>query len=144
MELALNLIWVCVAVAGIGLLASNLSCASGHLAGRPSNRQKIIAMGCALIILFFVISMTDDLHDQEIFVEESKSQRVMSGIGSPSPAAAHSTITAAFLLFLCFHCSSFTIDLPSLRRLIEPLEVSFTAAISFGPLCGRAPPAPLA
>jgi hypothetical protein len=60
MELALNLIWVCVAVLGCALLGSNLSRTSKPTVGRTSNRQKIIAMGCALIILFFVISMTDE------------------------------------------------------------------------------------
>jgi hypothetical protein len=141
MELALNLIWVCVALFGCALLHSNLSRASGHPAGRTSNRQKIIAMGCALIILFFVISMTDDLHDQEIFVEESKFLRMMGGSSSPSLAAAHSTVARPFLLFFGFFRSSFTFALPVVRRLLEPLEVSFTAAIDCDQLSGRAPPA---
>jgi len=144
MELTLNLIWVCVALAGCALLAGNLSRASGCPAGRPSNRQKIIAMSCALIILFFVISMTDDLHDQEIFVEESKFLRVLTGTGSPSLAAAHSSVTPAFLLFFGFTHSSFAFALPAARRFLEPLEVTFTAAIDCDPLCGRAPPASLA
>jgi hypothetical protein len=144
MELALNLIWVCVALLGCALLGSNLSRASGHSAGRTSNRQKIIAMGCALIILFFVISMTDDLHDQEIFVEESKYLRVMGGSSSPSLAAAHSTVARPFLLLFGFFRSSFAFALPVVRRLLEPLEVSFTAAIDCDQLSGRAPPPSLA
>jgi hypothetical protein len=143
MELALNLVWVCLALSGFALLTSNLSSSSGCSDRRPSNRQKIVAMSCAVIILFFVVSMTDDLHDQEIFVEESKSLRVMTGTGSPSLAAAHSTVTPAFLLFFDFTRSSFTFALPAVRRLLEPLEVSFTAAISRRSLCGRAPPTPL-
>jgi hypothetical protein len=144
MELALNLIWVCVALSGCALLAVNLSRASGRPAGRPSNQQKIIAMSCALIILFFVISMTDDLHDQEILVEESKSLRVMTGTGSASLTTAHSATIPAFLL--CFGLArtsrtSLSFALPSARRLLEPLEVSFTAAWCSRSLCGRAPPA---
>jgi hypothetical protein len=141
MELALNLLWVCVALFGCALLHSNLSRASEHPAGRTSNRQKIIAMGCALIILFFVISMTDDLHDQEIFVEESKFLRVIGANGSPSLAAAHSTVARPFLLFFSFSLSSFAFALPSMRRLLEPVEVSLTAAIDCDLLSGRAPPA---
>ena len=144
MELALNLIWVCVALSGCALLVGNLSRASGLPAGRTSNRQKIIAMGCALIILFFVISMTDDLHDQEIFVEESKSLRVMYGGGSLSLASVHSTVAPPFLLYFGFTRSSFTFALPTVRRLLEPLEVASTAAIDCDLLCGRAPPASLA
>jgi len=144
MELALNLIWVCVALLGCVLLSSNLSRASKPTVGRTSNRQKVIAMGCALIILFFVISMTDDLHDQEIFVEESKFLRVMGAGSSPSLAATHSTVAHPFLLFFGFFRSSFNFALPAVRRLLEPLESSFTAAIDCDRLSGRAPPASLA
>ena len=144
MELALNLIWVCVALFGCALLRSNLSRASEHPAGRTSNRQKIIAMGCALIILFFVISMTDDLNDQEIFVEESKSLRVIGGSNAPSLAAAHSTVARPFLLFFIIFRSPSTSALPAVRRLLEPLEITFTAAIDCDQLSGRAPPASLA
>jgi hypothetical protein len=144
MELALNLIWLCLALLGFALLGSNLSRATGRSDRRPSNRQKIIAMSCALIILFFVVSMTDDLHDQEIFVEESKSLRVMTGTGSPSLAATHSTIAPPFLLYFGFARSSFNFTLPAVQRLLEPLEVSFTTAISSKSFYGRAPPALLA
>jgi hypothetical protein len=144
MELALNLIWVCVALFGCALLGSNLSRASKPSVGRPSNRQKMIAMGCALIILFFVISMTDDLHDQEIFVEESKFLRVIGGSHSPSLAASHSTVARPFLLFFGLFRSSFAFGLPAVRRLLEPLEASFTAAIDSDQLNGRAPPPSLA
>jgi hypothetical protein len=144
MELALNLIWVCVALLGCVLLGSNLSRASKPTVGRTSNRQKVIAMGCALIILFFVISMTDDLHDQEIFVEESKFLRVMGASNSPSLAATHSAVAHPFLLFFGFFRTSFNFALPAVRRLLEPLESSFTAAIDCDRLSGRAPPASLA
>jgi hypothetical protein len=144
MELALNFIWACVALFGCALLRSNLSRASGHQAGRTSNRQKIIAMGCALIILFFVISMTDDLHDQEIFAEESKSLRVMAGNNSPSLTAAHSMGVRSFLLFFGHPSSSFSFALPAMKRLLEPQETKFTAAIDCDQLSGRAPPAFLA
>lgn len=141
MELALNLIWLCLALAGFALLGSNLSRASVRLDRQPSNRQKIIAMSCALIILFFVVSMTDDLHDQEIFVEESKFLKVMKGAGSPAMAATHSAVAPPLLLYFGVTRSSFSLALPTVRRLLEPLEVSFTAVISSRSFCGRAPPA---
>src|SRR5260370_13114059 len=77
MELALNLVWVCVAIVGIGLLGRSLSHTTACPHRPPSQWRKIVAMSCALIILFFVISMTDDLHDQEIAVEENKSSRII-------------------------------------------------------------------
>jgi hypothetical protein len=144
MELALNLIWLCLALAGFALLGSNLSRATERADRRPTNRQKIMAMSCALIILFFVVSMTDDLHDQEIFVEESKFLRVITGTGSPSMAATHSTVAPPLLLYFGFTRSPFTFALPTVRRLLEPLDVALTAAISSKSLCARAPPASLA
>jgi hypothetical protein len=140
MELALNLIWLCLALAGFALLGSNLSRTKEHAYRQSSNRQKVIAMSCALIILFFVVSMTDDLHDQEIFVEESKFLKVMNGAGSAAMAATHSAVGASLLLYFGFSRSSFSFALPTVRRFLEPLEFSLTAAISSKSLCGRAPP----
>ena len=141
MELALNLIWLGLALAGFALLVVNLTWVTNRADQGPSNRQKIMAMTCAFIILFFVVSMTDDLHDQEIFVEESKFLKVMNGTASPAMAATHSTAAHALFLYFGFTRSSFTFSLPTVRRLREPLEFSFTAAIFSESLCGRAPPA---
>ena len=140
MELALNLIWLCLALAGLALLVGNLSWATKQAEQRPSNRQKIMAMTCALIILFFVVSMTDDLHDQEIFVEESKLLKVVNGMAPPALAATHSGVAPPLLLFFGVPRSSFAFRLPTVRRLQEPLEVSFTEALASSSLCGRAPP----
>jgi|SRR5258708_31367087 hypothetical protein len=142
MELTLNLVWVVVALLGFVLLGANLSRASELSSREPSDRQKIIAMTCTVVILFFVISMTDDLHDLQMTVEESRSLRVTSERASPSRVAAHPVVALAFLLFFTPARASF--NLSAVRMLLEPLEVSFTAAISRESLCGRAPPTSLA
>src|SRR5260370_9499052 len=98
MELALNLLWVCVAIAGIGLLCRSLSRATACPARRPSNWRKIVAMSCALIILFFVISMTDDLHDQEIASDENKSSRIVPVSRLAARSAPGHPIPPVFLL----------------------------------------------
>src|SRR5258707_13409792 len=104
MELALNLVWLCVAIVGLKLLCGSLSRAEA-LSDRPPNHwRKIIAMGCTLVILFFVISMTDDLHDQEILVEESKSSRILSGMDASSPAASRSARSPVFSLLVPLFC----------------------------------------
>lgn len=141
MELALNLVWVCVALAGIALLGSNLSHASGRSAGTPSKRQKIIAMSCALIILFFVISMTDDLHGMEILVEDSRSLRVTAWSGAFPHSLPQVTATPVFAVLTVF---AYFPKLPSQSGPIENLTVS--SAMEFYPelSSGRAPPASLA
>jgi hypothetical protein len=141
MELALNLVWLCLALSGFAVLGSNLSRTSWVPARGPSNKQKIIAMSCAMIILFFVISMTDDLHDQEIFVEESKSLRVMAGTGSLSHSSPQAAATPVFVLLSPFARAP---HLPALRRLVEHSEVFFAAAIRWEAPSDRAPPALLA
>jgi len=142
MELALNLVWVVVALLGFALLRANLSRTSRLSAREPSDRQKIIAMTCTLVILFFVISMTDDLHEQQMAVEESRSSRITTEVASPSRANTHPIVVPAFLLF--FAPARISFDLSAVRKLLEPLEVSFTAALARRSLCMRAPPASLA
>src|SRR5437899_11835034 len=116
MELALNLVWLFVAIVGIGLLWRSLSCPARP--NRPaSNWRKIVAMSCALIILFFVISMTDDLHDQEIVVEENKSLRIVSAPGISALSAPGHAISAGFLVLSVL--ASFAPALPSARRPVD-------------------------
>jgi hypothetical protein len=142
MELALNLVWVVVALLGFVLLRANLSRTPVPPDRTPSDRQKIIAMTCAVVILFFVISMTDDLHEQQMAAEESRSSRITTEGASPSRTTAHPIVVPAFLLFFAPPRISF--DLSAVRKLLEPLEVSFTAALARRSLCLRAPPAALA
>ncbi|PYT45772.1 MAG: hypothetical protein DMG47_07240 [Acidobacteria bacterium] len=130
MELALNLVWLFVAIVGIGLLWRSLSCPARP--NRPaSNWRKIVAMSCALIILFFVISMTDDLHDQEIMVEDDRSSRIVNaaGISAPCPSG---------------HAASFAPSLPSARRPVDRPKIISAAEMTGERLHGRAPPAALA
>jgi hypothetical protein len=142
MELTLNLVWLCVAIVGLKLLCGSLSRSDAPSDRSTSQWRKIVAMSCALVILFFVISMTDDLHDQEILVEESKSSRILSGMDASSPGVPGPVVPLVFLLFLALVCV--VPALPAVRRLVEPSEILFAAAIDRDRLRGRAPPASLA
>jgi hypothetical protein len=142
MELALNLVWVCVAIVGIGLLCSSLSRAAARPDRPAANWRKIVAMSCALIILFFVISMTDDLHDQEIVVEENKSLRIVPAPGISALSAPGQAISAMFLIFSAL--AGFAPALPSARRPVDRLKVISAAETLCERLYGRAPPASLA
>lgn len=68
MELLLNLAWLLLAVPAYWLWRNS----------RPANRrhgfsslQCMLALGCALVLLFPVISATDDLHAMRAEMEES-------------------------------------------------------------------------
>jgi hypothetical protein len=142
MELALNLVWVVLTLLGFALLGMNRSRASARSSYEHSERQKIIAMTCTVVILFFVISMTDDLHEQQMAVEESRSSRLTLESATPTRIDAHPIVTHAFMLVMVSARSIF--NLSSARLLLEPIESSFTAAISRRSLCRRAPPVLLA
>src|SRR5689334_23224118 len=141
MELALNLVWLFVAIVGLGLLWKSLSCPA-----RPnrvaSDWRKIVAMSCALIILFFVISMTDDLHDQEVMVEDNRSSRIVNAAGISTPSPSGHAISAVFLVFSAV--ASFALSLPSARRPVERPKIISAAELIGDRVHGRAPPAALA
>jgi hypothetical protein len=77
MEIALNLAWLIIAVASYALLAGRLaSLDAGHLRG-SSRCHCVVALSCALAILFPVISLTDDLNEMQAAVEEPSSSCVV-------------------------------------------------------------------
>jgi hypothetical protein len=142
MELTLNLVWVCVAIAGMALLWTSLLRKTRSSDGSTSTRQKIVAMCCALVILFFVISMTDDLHDQAILFEEKKPSRVLSEMANPALSSAAQAIPFVFLLFVS--CASLKVAWPTIGWLGDPPQVWTAVAILSEPIDGRAPPLSLA
>ena len=141
MELTLNLVWVCVAIAGI--LVQIIMLSRTAASSSPASRgQKIIAMGCTLVILFFVISMTDDLHDQALLLEERKVSRIAHGTKtSPRPSPDRLT-SINFLLF--FPPVAVSPPMPTAGRFEVPPEFAAAAAIDLEGLSGRAPPISLA
>lgn len=137
MELTLNLIWVCVAIAGILAMMAVLSRARAS-DGHASTRQKIVAMCCALVILFFVISMTDDLHGEAILFEEKKPSRVLFEVAKPAPRSSVPAVPFIFLQLVFF--ASLTTDLPAIRRSIHGSRVLVVASVLPESVDGRAPP----
>ena len=141
MELTLNLVWVCVAIAGILAQGVVLSRATAPSDGHASARQKIVAMCCALVILFFVISMTDDLHNQQVLVEERKGSRVATVIGGAAPSASGRAISTEFFLFFPPKAPSFALG--AMGSVLSPCKSLFVASVEAETLYGRAPPVSL-
>jgi hypothetical protein len=86
MELSLNLLWLLLAIASFALV--------GRVGGDRSLRcwhsgRRILALTCALVIFFPVISLTDDLHAAQVVMEDSKpAKRSLKSSGAPSAAAS--------------------------------------------------------
>lgn len=140
MELVLNLVWVCVAIAGILAQMAVLTRGSAASGRRISCWRKIVAMGCALVILFFVISMTDDLHGQEVLVEERRLSRITmtSPAGVLGVAASLRPISLHFHLF--FPPAGFSAPSLAMNWLLKASESSSLPPIERETLRSRAPP----
>jgi hypothetical protein len=74
MELVLNLAWLLLAVPGYWLWRRR---AADEASSGVSSLQFLLALGCGLVLLFPVISATDDLHAMRAEMEESSAKRAV-------------------------------------------------------------------
>jgi len=141
MELTLNLVWVGVAICGIFVQIVMLWRTGAPDRRRESPWRTIVAMACALVILFFVISMTDDLHDQALLLEERRLARISIGARSLAPHSSGRALAHHSLKF--FPVGPFSSpQLASAGSFIVQFERHFVRAIDPESLCTRAPPLP--
>jgi hypothetical protein len=69
MEDGLNAIWILIAIGAFQYW--NGAGNGGTFRRRPARSYGILALACALILLFPVISLTDDLHSDQAVTEDS-------------------------------------------------------------------------
>lgn len=135
MELLLNLAWLLLALPAYWLWRDSRTASRKF---RPSHR--LLALGCMLVILFPVISATDDLRVMRTEMEESpNSKRSISQSSHERPSAGkynpQTALTSSTNFFVATEWGWF--------RPLAPLVSLPTATIFSSP--GRAPPAlPLA
>src|SRR5580698_371740 len=72
MELLLNVVWVLLALPAFWLWRRGADGRPGH---GVSSLQCLLALGCTLVLLFPVISATDDLHARRAEMEDSASSK---------------------------------------------------------------------
>jgi hypothetical protein len=103
MELALNVAWFILAAASYLFLDLRHLNSDAHDARGPSRVQRLIALTCALAILFPVISLTDDLHEMQATMEEPSASCVVikrAGVKSSStPGRALDQLLSIIWLF---------------------------------------------
>lgn len=129
MELLLNLAWLLLAVPAFWLWRGSLRV--HHF----SSRQCILTLGCVLVMLFPVVSATDDVRATRAELEEPQStKRVVRGTSDKSSgpnrlSAPPALVGVPFSLALLFERGDLTVATPvTLAR----------AFVTFPP--GRAPP----
>ncbi|MGO8795211.1 MAG: hypothetical protein ACLQLC_10340 [Candidatus Sulfotelmatobacter sp.] len=88
MELFLNLAWVLLALPAYWLWQRN---AEAHRGRRLTPWQCLLALGCALVLLFPVISASDDLHAMRAEMEDSATNKrtVRQSAGEKSSGSVH-------------------------------------------------------
>ena len=136
MELALNLVWLFLAVPGIGLLLRRLSEGAGVKRSSVSPWRIVAALAVCWLILFFVISMTDDIQELQATIEEAQSGPAQ--ITSDVPAGkcfthidlAQAAVSEIFRCSFSFICIS----------RIQPRFWSEVLLFQGSPLPDRAPP----
>jgi len=137
MELLLNLAWMLLALPAYWLWRRD----AGMRAARwVSSLQCLLALGCVLVLLFPVISASDDLHAMRAEMEDSSiSKRAVRQAGSDRNSAWVNRLQGTPAAVV------------SAVRLVAPevslLEVSVTSVSPLARPCvfhgGRAPPFPL-
>lgn len=133
MELLLNLIWILLAL--LALLVFLRGRDASRQIARVPYRKSLLALACGVLLLFPVVSASDDLHPAQAVVEEG-SKRLQQVV---APLHPQSTSLLLFMLpatlALCLMCSLLVLQLlhpPALKaRLLDGAIV---------PSAGRAPP----
>jgi hypothetical protein len=132
MELLLNLVWLLLAVPAYYLWRK---ARRGPNLDRYTSLQYLFALGCALVLLFPVISATDDLHAMRAEMEESSKRGIRPTVSDKcctGQSSCHSSPAVP---------ASVSVFAPSNRfRLELRVPELFFAATLFTVRPGRAPP----
>ena len=132
MELLLNLVWIALAITAFVCFVRRARSRGGK---RTDYGRSLFALACILLILFPIISASDDLHPAQAVVEEptKRIQQLASPFQMP---ASHSIVPLLPLLF------SLWLALPlTLWQWRKPVAVRPRAVEGFtGSFDGRSPP----
>lgn len=137
MELLLNLAWVLLALPAYCLWRRD---ARMRLARPVSSLQCLLALGCVLVLLFPVISASDDLHAMRAEMEDSSiSKRTVRQAGSDTNSSWANRLQGPPAMV----ASVMSLAAPEVRL----LEVSVASVSPLAMPCvfhgGRAPPSSL-
>jgi hypothetical protein len=133
MELLLNLTWLLLAVPAY-YVWRHARCV--HAGRRITSAQCILALGCLLVVLFPVVSATDDLHAMRAEMEESPlSKRSIRQASSDKPSCSHLHAPS----FLVLSSGPFFISAEAWNQ--APNATLFSASAPAIHQAGRAPPA---
>jgi hypothetical protein len=134
MELLLNLAWVLLVVPAYWLWRRD---AGARPARRVSSLQCLLALGCVLVLLFPVISASDDLHAMRSEMEESaSSKRTVRQAASDKSSTWTNRLQGTPAMAACATWP----QVPEAQRLEISVRPLSTLARRYAFHAGRAPP----
>ena len=132
MEFLLNVVWVTLALLGLASFVGRRQ-RCGWTARVPYPKA-LLAIGCMLVLLFPVVSASDDLHPTQALLEDA-SKRIHQ-LAAPLEQAPENSAAGLLAVLLAILISSLLIL--EWRRLEESPVRAIARART--PLSGRAPP----
>jgi hypothetical protein len=142
MELFLNLCWLSLLAPAYLLWRRTFGCSRNFRGTRPPVPPLVFlcVLGCVLVVLFPVISASDDLHAMRAEMEESSPcKRSVGEVGGEKASVSHSrcpNLCAVAVMAAALGLTSETRQAPLTISLLLP-------AAPLIPRVGRAPPDPL-
>jgi hypothetical protein len=133
MELLLNLVWVAMALAAFCALVRDRR-ATSRLSRAPYAKA-LLALACVLVLLFPVVSASDDLHPAQAVLEEAtkRIQQLDAPLHSDHSVSHGAMVPSVLVIYLL----SFLLVSQAWRPVAHKARVIDRARL---PRAGRAPP----
>jgi hypothetical protein len=137
MEIVLNLVWVVVALASIAIWKYRWL--PSRLHSRNSALPELVALVCALALLFPSISLTDDLHPEIVAVDASSGKRNGCQILVPASQRGRATSNVAVHAAAMHAPGAPTESIVTSRLVVVFSRISYPAIVCSSQH-GRSPP----
>jgi|SRR5580704_9745401 hypothetical protein len=100
MELLLNLVWIALAVGAFGALTRmQRTSVRKDLIPGARNVKALLALSCVLVLLFPIVSASDDLHPSQALLEDA-TKRIQQGIASLDIPVGHPSAALVPVIFV--------------------------------------------
>jgi hypothetical protein len=138
-ELFLNLLWV--VISGAALALWQVRWRHEHALDRTRGYRARIALVCVLVLLFFPISLTDDLHTELLVIGDSSAQR--RSVSAFADGHKHQTAATRAVELLAIALGVLQVAPGERFDTLVSDELWFSCALLARPAQDRAPPSVL-
>jgi hypothetical protein len=133
MELLLNLVWLALALLAFTAFVRGRKASARH--PRASYRTALLALACVVVLLFPVVSASDDLHPTQAVLEDA-SKRVQK-MAAPHHHESFSSSPSVVSAVLALYFLAALVSLATWRPVVPKVCV---ISLSHKTISGRAPP----